>query len=574
MSNTNVPPSPNQALIGSLNQLNDTLRDAPQGMAADIRRSVENFQRSIKGFFNPVTRLQDSLQRVDKTNQAALRQGINTQKLTRAVDRNTGILSEGLTNNLKLTQAIIANTEYGVRTQSRAFLDLTREMQATGQDTTGLRKATADLLLFTGENTDAIDKSVRRNQEISDKYGISNERLIQSVNSLRDTFEEASFFGGDTTASLENLAKELKARTGGKDVEGAIRTLFQLGTGGASNVGAAILGGAGGFRGKIAAGQQVGLGDIEPILARVAEIAESSRGIGGGLGLGADVAAARLGLTKQQVNQLLQLNEQFKQNFELDQSVKAENDEKFKTVANLQDKAKNFYDNTAMSMLGTLNTINLSILGLGVGMAQAGGLGAAMQNFNLGPQAGAAGLGLLKSSRGRALAMRKMFGNKRRIGATLGRGAAGGLAGLAGGLGIDAFGQATGTDLGGMSTGFGIGATIGSIFPGVGTLLGGGIGALAGGALDLIAANTGKTAEELEAQRKIEEEERARRRAEEASRDMSRLDFISGYIRARGGSFLENPEMIKLMQEQIEETKKLRNKIASSSNTTSVNRKP
>jgi len=127
---------------------------------------------------------------------------------------------------------------------------------------------------------------------------------------------------------------------------------------------------------------------------------------------------------------------------------------------------------------------------------------------------------------------------KRGIGGT---GAALGAGALAGSLLPPDIG---GIETGGAVAGMQYGAMAGSFIPGVGTLVGGGIGAVLG----LIATNTGKSAEELARQRRIADEERQRRRAEEATRDMSRLDFLAGYIRARGGSFMTDPEMKALFE--------------------------
>lgn len=125
---------------------------------------------------------------------------------------------------------------------------------------------------------------------------------------------------------------------------------------------------------------------------------------------------------------------------------------------------------------------------------------------------------------------------------------------------------------GGLSTGLALGSTLGSVIPGIGTLAGGLAGAGIGLLYD-IAQNTGETSEEAKKQRMQEEEEIRRRRAEEASRDMGRLEFLAGYIRSRGGSFMSDPEMLKAMQQFIIEQKKTRTALQSSNKTTGVGRK-
>lgn len=535
---TGIPPN----LVDSLDRLSDSLDQNNRTLNQQVGASFKGLKSTFTSFVNPVEQLKNSIQRLDKTNQLSLRQGVSLDKLRTSVNKNSDILTRGLVSNQKVLEAITKNTESGIRIQSGAMMDLTEEMIATGQDLQGLRGATSDLLLFTGENVDAVQRSIRVNQEVSDKYGVSNEKLIQSVNSLRETFDQASFFGGDTTASLQELATQLKGRSGGKNIEGAIRTLFGLGTGGMENVGAAMLTGAGGFRAKVAGGQRVGIGDIEPILARVAQIAEASKGAGGSLGLGADIAAARLGISKEQVNQLLQLNEQLKRNFELDESIKADEDEKFNTIQNINERAKNFYDNTAIGMLAALGSISTSIIALSTGLAQAKGLtGLVTSNpANIGS---ATSLLTSKSARASAFADFKKAG----LMGNLGKAAGGlGVGALAGGL-INSAGGAMGMDLGGASTGATLGATIGSVIPGVGTLIGGAAGGVIGFAADLL-KNTGDTAEATTEAARIAEEERLAKRREEAQGAMSRLDFLAGYIRSRGGSVLSDPDVKRTLQ--------------------------
>ena len=138
------------------------------------------------------------------------------------------------------------------------------------------------------------------------------------------------------------------------------------------------------------------------------------------------------------------------------------------------------------------------------------------------------------------------------------------------GLGMMAGNAMGGTDSY-MGTMAGIGGAVGSIFPGLGTLIGTGVGMGVGYLMD-ISKNTGETSEELKKRRMQEEEELRRKRAEEAARDMNRLDFLAGYIRSRGGSFMTDPEMLKAMQQFVTEQIKTRNALDRSRRTTGTGR--
>jgi hypothetical protein len=493
------------------------IRDEQQEIQVELTRATRRLNLSVlqatrqlagqvTAFVNPINRLQDSLTRLDKTNRASLALGTTTDKLRKSVEANSDVLDRGLVSTQKLMDAIVQNFESGVRVQNGAIADLTEEMIATGQDLNGLTSMNSDLLLFTGDNIRAVQDANRANREISDKYGVSNQKLIDSVNSLKSTFEEASFFGGETTASLETLTMELKARTGGKNVEGAIQTLIGLGTGGLGNLGAAMRTGAGGLRSRISGGQAVGMGDIMPILQQVSQIAQQSGG--GNLALGADIAAMRTGLSRQQVVQLVNLNQQLQKDYTLNAESKKTTDETFNNIQNINERARNFYDKTAIQSLALLGSISTATIGMAANTVMAGG-----------------GLAGLLPAGGGGLA-----GGAARIGSMLPR-----LGGAAA-LGTAAYGAKAATG-GGFLSNILTGASVGAI--------GGPMGAVAGAAgglifsvFESIKGNTEETAEEVRKQREMEEEQRRQEAAIQSSKDIARVSFLAQYIRSRGGADL------------------------------------
>lgn len=511
MSNTNVPNVGSQFAEEQL-QIQRELARATRDLNASIKQSLRGLQASFNSFVNPVTRLQDSITRLDQTNRAALALGTTTSKLEKTVSKNSDILQRGNVGYQKLVDAIVNNFEAGIRVQGGALGDLTEEMIATGQSVQGLREMNSDLLLFTGDNIRVMQDTNKANKDISDKYGVSNQKLIDSVNSLKQTFEEASFFGGETTASLEILTKELKARTGGKNVEGAIRTLLGLGTGGLGNLSTALRTGAGGLRARISAGQAVSMGDIEPILAQVARIAMESGG--GNLAIGADIAAMRTGLTREQVVQLVNLNNQLTKNNALSEDQKKTNDELLNNIGNINDRARNFYDKTAVEMLGALGNIDASLIaltinaGLGMGIAQGlkptggGGVKAALSNLGM-----VAGRLTIAGAAGAAAYGLNEFAPKE-----------------------EGFTKSSMGILEKAATGASLGAIVGGGIPGA---LIGGAGGLLYGAFEYLVDYSKRTAEATEKSAQIEEDKRKEERLRLAAKEIERINFLTGYIRAR-----------------------------------------
>ncbi|MAP53747.1 MAG: hypothetical protein CL605_02475 [Altibacter sp.] len=519
-------------------------------LSSNLNRSIIRLNSKFQNFLNPLTRLSDAINRADKTNVAALKIGVTNEKLSKSVEKNSNLLSRNLTSNNELRLAIIDGFGRGVRVQTDALDNLTTEIIATGQDVTALNKLNSDLVLFTGNNIQSLDNAAKVNKEVSDAYGVSNDKLINTLNSLRDTLQTASFFGSNAVDSLGEVATELTGRAGGTDITGALATLNKILVGGLDTERTAQLLGATGQRQTLAAGGRLNLQQVLPIFDQL----EARRDQLGGGRFGLDILSQTLGISKSQTAELLNLAEIARQDFKVQDELKKTTDETYNSIENINKRAQNFYDNTAIGMLGQLGSINTNILiflsRLTLGAGAAGSIlgGASQQGpkYPMTPKqairtGGRGPIGAMSRdfmSMGTTTNARLRNLAKRGIGGT---GAALGAGVLADSLLPDEIG---GIQTGGAIQGMQYGAMIGSFIPGLGTMVGGGIGAVLG----LIASNTGKSAEELAEQRRIADEERQRRRAEEAARDMSRLDFLAGYIRSRGGSFMTDPEMKALFE--------------------------
>lgn len=551
MSSSNVPPNNNPSPPSPYDPFRDAEAQRKLGQdqvaaAAKLNLSLTQATRQLKAstaaFINPVNRLRDSFSRLDETNRRTLQIGTTSEKLTKEINKNSNILTKGLVSNQKVIDAIATNYESGIRVQSTEMMNLTAEMIATGQSIGGLIKTNSDLLLFTGDNINALESVNRVNREVSDKYGVSNQKLIESVDSLRDTFEEASFFGPDTTASLINLSQELKVRTGGKNVEGAIRTLFSLGTGGLDTLSASMRTGAQGFRSKIGTGGQVGMADIQPILERVAAIASQSGG--GDLAIGADIAASITGLSRQQVNQLLQLNEQLKSDYTLNENMKKTQDETYNNIKNINERALNFYDKTAVDMLGFLGRIDTTLLMM---IAQ-GAMGAGAAFGLLGGKGKSAKVGASTPTHGQI--------RMGQLGKTAGVGLLG-MGALAAGSVKGPTGDLLQAGLGGAAMGMAFGGPLGML-----------VGAGAGIGINLLQGilNTNEKQEDMQREQvETEREERNRRRAAAMSDQLRSAQYLIGYLRSRG--MTQSEDATDVLRELLAEQRRANNRADSASRT-------
>jgi len=482
-------------------------------------------------FANPITRLQDSITRLDQSNRYALALGTTNEKLTKFVNKNTDVLSKGLVSNQKLIDAIAANFESGIRVQTPALMELSEEMIATGQDLQALTRMNSDLLLLTGDNIDALETVNRVNKEVSDKYGVSNEKLINSVNSLRDVFEESSFFGAKSTASLEAITMQLMGRTGGKASEGAIRSLLKIVTGDFATLDPAIRLGAQQARAKLGAGQALNISDLTPILDNLAMMAEGFRG-NDPLAIGAGLTARLSGLGGAgAVNELLNLRKQLQSNYELSEEMKKTDDDTFNNFQNINERARKFYDETAIEMLGKLGEIDTNLVKSITDQTMAFG----------------ALLGLLPTSR--AGSFMKIAGGVSRVG-----GAAAGLYGAS----MFEQGSVEQGALGGASLGLAVLGPVGAVFgAAIGGLVNhfGGLEGIADRSKDLLAQVADNTEKSAKADTEINQREKDKEnlaRAKESSMEIQRAQSIFGYLRSRNMiDYKENADILNYIAELL-----------------------
>lgn len=527
------------------------LTRATNQLNLSITQTARQMTNRLTAFLNPLTRIEDSIRRSDATNREALKLGTTYNKLRDSISKNTDVVTRGNVNQVKLMNAFVSFTDQGVRDFRGAVGDLTEEMIATGQSTVGLGKALSDLNFLTGGNSEALRRVTRTNIEVSDKYGVSNERLINSLNSLRESFESISYFGATATASTEQLAQELTGRAGGADITRMLNTLFRVITPDMATDPLARQLGAGRARELIAANRPVTLQDIEPIFRRITQLYDESSRQPGGLRRGLTAARFPGLLDEQAVTQLTNLANIAQKDYSLKAADKKTNEETFASLSNLEQRSLNFYDNHVPKIIIPLLA---AIAGSTAGAAGSQAL-----------MAGGAMAGLLplrNESGNRRSIPTAIKGHASRAGRLMKGKVGGGLAGIAGGMAVDAFApEGAVKDYASNILSYG-GA--GAMVAGVpGALIGGAAGAL----LTAIEGNTGKSAQELERQR-MEEERKNREQEAIASKQVANLSYFAEYLRRNvKETRTTDPALRELVNELLTETKKLRLKADQTSNT-------
>ena len=313
----------------------------------------------LEKFGNPIGMLTDSLNKMDSTNRDALKIGVTNTKLSKMVSKNSSVLSDNLVSNQALQEAIIQNFGQGVRFQTEGLMALTTEMIATGQDVQSLGNLNSDLALATDNSAGVVTRLAEVNKDASDKYGVSNEKLINTLQTLKSSLDKASFFGDEAVESLGAAAQELKGRAGGKNIEGALATMSELLVGGLDTIKAASVLGIQGDRESMARGGGI-------TADRMAEIADEFKRVSdsfGGGSLALDYTAKLFEMSKAQVAGMLQLAKVAHNDSGIQEGLKKTTDETYNTIENVNARATNFYDKTAMSMLAVLGSIPLGAVG-------------------------------------------------------------------------------------------------------------------------------------------------------------------------------------------------------------------
>ncbi len=538
MSNTNIPPD----VVGALRDLATSLErnldsgSISQRLIKNNTRELSNLKRSFIEFATPMVRLQDSFKRMDETNRKITQMGTTYAKLQQSLEKNSTALDDHSVSNRALLTAIAENYNQGIRVNSAAMLDLTSEMIATGQNTESQRKMNASLILQTGYNTEAITRVNAANKELSDDYMVTNERLINSVNSLKSSIDGASLFGAKASADFTILLKEMTARSGGADITAGLSVFTKMITPGIANMTAANLVGAMPVRDKIAAGGGVSLQDADLLVKNIAKILEEEKG-----SFRLSKLAPRLGISKEEVIPLQMLVQSQMQSNKIQESMRASQNDKFNNLKTLEDKSKDFYDNTSKGMLTALGSIDTNLLLLGVTMAQYGGLAG---GFDFGGKGSGKGLGKLKK-----------FGNF--IGGM-------GKARIAGGIGVAAsMGSGMMEDDNPLKSVLQSNTVqMGSAGAIIGNVPGAVVGAILGGILDIV-DSTEKTAEATGSQAKMNRDREMKERAADSLSKMNTLNNMISYLRSR--TTIKSDESIEIQRASLAEMKRLNDRRATTS---------
>lgn len=536
-----VPPSPSNpgdSDDDNSNQsgrnLGDTLKDQFEKLGGIIRDNTQSFKGIITSnirYFNIADNLVEAFRKFETLQIQSLGMGVN---YARFLEANNDALDEARVGRQQLAEVMVSNFAAGIKMNSKELKNLNEEMIATGQDTKALESMNAQLLALTGRDVEVVNSLIKVNREVSDRYQISNDRLVQTMQSLSENFDQASFFGSDAVVAVGRLGTELQGLVG-VDMPREINTAISLLIPSIENMSRRQLAGLDGLEEKLT-NNTVTLSDLKPALTKVLDIGNRARQDHADSAI--TVAANQYQVSEQQFRQLTRLAEAVVNGNAHQSEIAKKREEEFNTLKNLREKQKDYFTEIAPKTYEELQAhgklLNNILLATNVA-ATAGGLGGL---FGGAPKRG-----------------RGFFGG---LGATALRGAGGLAAGGALAGMMTAGGQSSmGSNIGSLAGGAlgqmlipipGVGAAIGSI---AGTFLGDFIGKLSDPA-EKTAEATAQMAAEAERQRI--EAERVRREEEMANREnISALETLSNYIQTLTAA---QPNTTRDLQEALENNTK------------------
>jgi hypothetical protein len=270
---TSVPPPQNQALIDALQELSRQvgLSSRNESIGTKVRKenaeSFKNLVNTIRTQYNITNKLRESIQALDKNNLKALATGTTYNRFLQA---NTESLKDLRAGFRETVEVQLSNFAAGIRVNSDELNNLNQELLLTGQNTKALEGVNSQLLAITGKDVRAVSTAAKINQEVSEKYLISNDRLVETLNSLSEQLDQASFFGTQAVEAITRVGQELQGVVG-VGMSGPIQTVLSLLQPSIENISTQVLAGAEGLPQKLAEGT-LQTEDLKPLFSRIIEL--------------------------------------------------------------------------------------------------------------------------------------------------------------------------------------------------------------------------------------------------------------------------------------------------------------
>jgi hypothetical protein len=347
-----------------------TRQELTRALEANVQ-AIRNMQTSfvkmgsqLGGFFNPLQVMGDGFRKQEAIQLKALAAGTTANKF---LESNTQAMAGLQSSNLSLRKFMIGGFTQGLRDVSDSTIALADEMIITGQNTDALATNLGFVRFATGNSVMATANLSQTILQTSKANGVSSEKLVESLNSLRGVMTNVSIFGDRAVGTFAELGTALTGRLQG--VQGSQDAITGL-----LNLLSDPL--------KIASQELLGLrGLSEDLIAgrisqdkAMSQIAQAARGLQTGSGDPMVVAQLRQALGGPLVNSLNLVGKGI-DNFEgLSEAQMKQRADNFKTMKAFEQRKEQFFTQFAPEIHQSI-VRNLPLLAAGqagLGLIQAG----------------------------------------------------------------------------------------------------------------------------------------------------------------------------------------------------------
>lgn len=187
--------------------------------------------------YNPLIAMVKAIGDAAKVEEKALAMNISFAKSFDAVKdlRAAGGIQLDL---MEAQKVLLENFNQGIRTNSVGMASLQEEMRITGQNSNSLRKAVAELGISTKDDIESVETLVASNKYLSDRFKISNEKLIEAVGGMS---REVKVLGllNNMTGPMQLMTQGMQALGRGRLTPGQISSMMDLISSGAEQARAA-----------------------------------------------------------------------------------------------------------------------------------------------------------------------------------------------------------------------------------------------------------------------------------------------------------------------------------------------
>lgn len=359
MTNSNLPPS--NEILDVLNSIKSNLEELNKNEKKDQSQERKGFftlPLLLNRFNQLVSNASNELKAWAATQKIA---GATGTELGKFVSKNTAALDRMYGSMQKNSEALLQNFTEGLRQTTPAVVDLTNLMINTGQQTEAMRSALANLFIVTGGNKKAVESAAKSNLEISSKYLISNQKLIETLNSLTQVLDAASFtqYGAGPVAQNVQLLQGLF----GPGAQRQVKTFIDFITNTENYTALTALGiGEKGFSTLFAG--KASPGELIELIAQASNAARAlipKAGSLQGLAVSQNIAGAFGG--KEQIASILQLGDMLESLPKDVSDLKATLMERLKNIETVEEQARRFYTTHVPQLLKYQEVIALTSLG-------------------------------------------------------------------------------------------------------------------------------------------------------------------------------------------------------------------